>query len=54
MILSKIIYDIKESLKEYTDDSELDNRYIIHLFNIKRAKYLRQQLNALETSIIIF
>ena len=51
MILSKIIYDIKESLKEYTDYSELDNRYIIHLFNIKRAKYLRQQLNDLQRTI---
>ena len=45
MTLDKIIYDVREQLKQYTTDSEVDNRYIIHLFNIKRAKYLRQDLN---------
>jgi hypothetical protein len=45
MILSKIIYDVREQLKLFTDDSEIDDRYIVHLFNIKRAKYLRQELN---------
>jgi len=45
MTLDKIIYDVREQLKQYTTDSELDNRYIIHLYNIKRAKYLRQDLN---------
>jgi hypothetical protein len=45
MILSKLIYDVREGIKEYTDDSEVSNRYIIHLYNIKRAKYLRQDLN---------
>lgn len=45
MQLNKIIYDIRESLKAYSDDDELDNRLIIHLVNIKRAKYLRQELN---------
>jgi hypothetical protein len=45
MTLDKIIYDVRESLKQYADDSEIDNRYIIYLYNIKRAKYLRQDLN---------
>jgi len=43
--LEEIVYDVREALKEYADDSELDNRYIVYLYNIKRAKYLRQQLN---------
>ena len=45
MTLEKIIYDVREQLKLYTDDSEISNRYIAHLINIKRAKYLRQELN---------
>lgn len=45
MILEKIIYDVREQLRQYTDDSEIDDRYIIHLFGLKRAKYLRQDLN---------
>ena len=44
-LLKEIVYDIREALKEYSDDSELDNRYIKYLYNIKRAKYLRQDLN---------
>lgn len=53
MILSKIIYDIREGINQYQDDSEIDDRHIIHLFNIKRAKYLRQELNNLQRSIDI-
>lgn len=45
MILENIIYDVKEGLKQYTSDSSIDDRYIIYLYNIKRAKYLRQDLN---------
>jgi len=45
MTLDKIIYDVREQLRQYTTDSEIDDRYIIHLFNLKRAKYLRQDLN---------
>lgn len=40
----ELVYDVREALKEYSDDSELDNRYIMYLFNIKRSKYIRQQL----------
>ena len=45
MKLKKLIYDVREGVKEFTDDSEVDNRYIIYLYNIKRVKYLRQDLN---------
>jgi hypothetical protein len=45
MILENIIYDVRESLKAYTDDSEISNEYIIYLYGIKRSKYLRQDLN---------
>jgi hypothetical protein len=43
--LNEIVYDIRESLKELSDDSEIDNRHIIYLLSTKRAKYLRQDLN---------
>lgn len=39
---SEIIYDIKEVLNEFTDDSLYDDRYILYLYNLKREKYLRQ------------
>lgn len=45
MKLDLIIYDVREMLKQYTTDSEIDDRFIIHLFNLKRSKYLRQDLN---------
>lgn len=51
MILSKLIYDVREGIKQYQDDSEIDDRHITHLFNIKRAKYLRQELNNLQRSV---
>jgi len=43
--LNEIVYDVREAIKEFTDDSEIDDRYIAYLYNIKRAKYLRQDLN---------
>lgn len=45
MKVENIIYDIREQLKQYTDDSEIDSRYIIYLFGLKRSKYLRQEMN---------
>lgn len=45
MILDKLVYDVREQLRLYSDDSDVDDRYIVHLFNLKRAKYLRQELN---------
>jgi hypothetical protein len=43
--LNEIIYDIREAVKEFSDDTELDDRYLAYQINIKRAKYLRQDLN---------
>jgi hypothetical protein len=45
MNLQKIIYDVREGVKAYTDDSNISDRYITYLYGIKRAKYLRQELN---------
>lgn len=45
MIIENMVYDVREQLKQYSDDSDIDDRYIIHLYNLKRAKYLRQELN---------
>lgn len=41
----EVIYDVKELLKKYGDDSEYDDRHILYLYNIKRAKFLRQLLD---------
>ena len=48
MKINKIIYDVREAIRQYTDDSEISDRYIIYLYNVKRAKYLRQDLNNLQ------
>jgi DNA-directed RNA polymerase subunit K/omega len=48
MTLDKLIYDIKEGVNQFTDDSEISDKYIIYLLEIKRAKYLRQGLNNLQ------
>lgn len=45
MRLDKLIYDVREGLRQYTDDSEISDRYIEYLYGIKRSKYLRQDLN---------
>lgn len=43
--ISELIYDVREGLREFSDDSEFDDRYIIYLYGLKRAKYLRQLMN---------
>lgn len=43
--LNELVYDVREAIKEFSDDTEVDDRYIIYLYNIKRSKYLRQDLN---------
>lgn len=45
MNLAKLIYDVREGVKAYTDDSLISDRYIIYLYGIKRSRYLRQELN---------
>lgn len=49
--IRKIVYDVREALKQYKDDSEIDDRYIIYLYNNKRAKYLRQDLNNFQRTV---
>ena len=53
MIVDKLIYDVREALKEYSDDSELSDSYILYLYDIKRAKYLRQDINNSQRTIDI-
>lgn len=53
MNTNKLVYDVREALREYSDDSELSDRYIIYLYDIKRAKYLRQELNDPKKSVDI-
>ncbi len=38
----EIQYNIKELLKDHTDDSLLSTRHILYLFSLYRAKYVRQ------------
>ena len=51
MKLDKLIYSIKEALKDYSDDSNLDDRYIAFLVDAKRAMLLSQKLNSYTTKI---
>jgi hypothetical protein len=53
MITAKLIFDVREALKEYSDDSELSDSYILYLYDIKRSKYLRQDINNSQRSIDI-
>lgn len=39
---SQIIYDVKEILNQFSDDNLYSDRHILYLYNLKRAKYLRQ------------
>lgn len=48
--INQVIFDIREALKDYSDDSELSNEYILYLLNIKRAKYLKQRIDQLGRS----
>ncbi len=50
MTLNKLIYDVREALSLYTDDTEVSDRYIIYLYNIIRADYLRKDLNNYQRS----
>lgn len=42
---SQIIYDVKELLNQYSDDSDYSDKHILYLYNLKRSKYLRQLLD---------
>ena len=49
--IPEIIYSVRESVKQYTDDSELDDRYILFKLNMARSVVLRQELNNLQRSV---
>ena len=49
--INELTSDIREAIKAYSDDNDLDDRYIIYLYNIKRAKYLRQDLNNYQKTV---
>jgi len=48
---AEIVYDVKEMLKMYSDDIETSDSYIKYLYNIKRSKYLRRELNNLQRTV---
>ena len=43
--LNKLVYDIREALNKFSDDDEISNRYITYLINVKRARFLKQELD---------
>lgn len=45
MIVEKLVYDVREALKKYSDDNELSDDMIMYLYDVKRAKYIRQAIN---------
>lgn len=49
--LNKLVYDVRTALKQYIDDTEITDRYIIYLYNLKRSKYLRNDANNLQKTI---
>lgn len=51
MTENKLIYDQRERLNQIIDDSEISDRYIMFLYDIKRAKYLRRDLNDLQKTV---
>lgn len=51
MTENKLIYDLREKLNQIIDDSEISDRYIMYLYNLKRAKYLRQDLNNFQKTV---
>lgn len=46
MKLEKIIYDIRERLSQYQDDSKITDEYIAHLIGIARDTVLKNELNS--------
>jgi len=42
MLIDKLIYDVKESVRAYSNDAVITNARILHLTDVLRAKYIRQ------------
>jgi hypothetical protein len=51
MKINKIIYDIRTAIRDTVDDQRFSDRYLIHLYNLKRSKYLRNDANNLQKLI---
>ena len=51
MLISKLIYDIRTAIRDTVDDTRFSNKYILHLYNLKRSKYLRNDANNLQKLI---
>lgn len=49
--ITELVYDVRESLNLYQDDTNVSDRYITHLWNTKRSKYLRQDLNNYQKTV---
>lgn len=45
MIVSEIIYTIREKLKSYIDDTRYSDSYLMHLVDLKRAFHIRREYN---------
>lgn len=49
--IRELEYDVREGVRQYTDDSDISSRYIMYLWGIKRSKYLRNDLNNLQKTV---
>lgn len=45
MILSKLVYDVREGIRKHSDDNDISDEYIIHLINTHRSYIIRNELN---------
>jgi len=39
---SKLIYEVREAIRAYSNDAKTTNEYILHVIDVTRAKYIRQ------------
>lgn len=51
MTQAQLTYDIREAIKQTIDDTNISDRYIMYLWNLKRSKYLRQDLNNFQRTV---
>lgn len=51
MKLDKLVYDVRESVSQYQDDSLITDDYIIYLLGTFRSKILKNQLNNFQVII---
>lgn len=45
MTLDRLIYDIRESINQLTDDSNISDEYLTYLIGVYRAEILKNELN---------